>query len=163
MADSQSLTQRWAAAVAPHIDAVEAGQASLRRVLERKRLALAAGDVAAIDEACETEQRLIGVFADLAAARDGLLKAAGAEVRTCHSLAELADVCGLSDVLCERIERSRRDAESLRNAAVTQHLVAGRTARHYEGLIDLIASAGRESESYGQAAESGGGLLNAEA
>ena len=150
-------------AIETHMTAVEAGQKALGDLLPRKQSALSKGDVDALSTLTAEEETLAAAFADLSVARDRILDEARAVGMRCASLRELADELGLSDILCERLDRAQQTARALRQSNMTQLVVASRASQHYDGLINIIASAGSEDPAYGQTQRTGGGLLNAEA
>ena len=158
-----SRRDEWAAALAEHVAAVEAGQARLGGVLGEKRRALIDGDAARIEALCREETGLADAFGELASARHAMLRDAAAEGLRPASLAELAGLVGVPEELAARIEAARSDAARLQGLNATQRLVAQRASRHYAELVDLIANAGRKAEAYGQKEATGGGLLDAAA
>jgi hypothetical protein len=131
---------------------LSATQRALLELLGRKQRALAAADLAALQALEPEEQRIVQQLGACQERRTTLLAQAANEGQQVESLRALAgrlpDARRFDAPLREAAARSRL----LRHQSLTTWLLAQRTLVHLAQMLEILATGGRPSPTYGRGA-----------
>lgn len=126
-------------------------QGDLLSLLSKKRQLLAESDTEGLANIAPEEERLAGMLGECVARREYLLEEARKEGFTGDTLSSLARTVsgGRNSQLDGKARQARRQANLLRTSNLTNWLVIQRTLLHLSQMIEIIATGGRKSPTYG--------------
>lgn len=147
--------------IARLLTGLEATQAELLALFDRKRVALRKARANELLEIADAETALVGRLQAHVTERQRLLAEAGG-CETIGVLLTRLDEPEDSD-LQNRLKTVRRNAENLRRESWVQWIVAQRAHRHYSDVLEIIAHRGGSSPTYSKNRNTGnsaGALLD---
>lgn len=145
---------------------VLAAQQHLLSLLQRKRIALAASDLSAVESFQLAESQAAERLQALLAWRTKLLAKARESGIAAATLTELAGQIGSSNAAWNLLETSRRTALELQRESWVHWILTNRCAQACRDVLDRIAHGGKRAPTYDPVAPTagvGGTLLNATA
>ena len=144
-----------------------AGQGELMAVLNRKRNLLAVMDHEGLAGVAEDEQRLLGVLQECLSRRQSLLARAAAAGLPSGSIQAFAQALPPQnrEPLARQVAAASSRARLLHTQNLTNWIVIQRTLIHLSRLLEIIATGGKMSPTYGEPRTSPphGALINQEA
>ena len=142
-------------------------QDDLLTVLTQKRKCLACGDLGAIRETQQHEERVLERLTACHSKRAELLAEAQSRGLASENLSDLAATIDRRQTpkLRTQVQEIQGRMRLLQSGTVTNWLLAQRTLLHISQLIEIIATGGKMQPTYvvGESIQSRGSLLNQEA
>lgn len=141
----------WESAIGELLTDLAAVQAELLDVLQQKRSALAAANLARLAELQPRENALAERLEECHARRAGLLAAARREGLAAENVGQLA-ACIASGNKESRVERVREIGARMRllqHHSLANWVLAQRSLLHVAQLLEIIATGGRMQPTYG--------------
>ncbi|MBA3315844.1 MAG: flagellar export chaperone FlgN [Planctomycetota bacterium] len=142
-----------------YVARLESLQSELLTLYRKKHAALAAADIASIQQTERPERAAADRLKAMTVERHQLLMRAGQFDASNGSLAEVAIAVGCDAELHERIEKCRRRSTTLRREGWVHWVVAKRSLAQNAALIDLIAHHGNRPPTYEKSVSHSGGTL----
>jgi len=126
-------------------------QGDLLALLSKKRQLLAESDKDGLAKIAPEEERLAGQLGECVARREHLLDEARNEGFNGDTLSSLARNVGggRNSQLDGKARQARQQAKLLRTSNLTNWLVIQRTLLHLSQMIEIIATGGQKSPTYG--------------
>ncbi len=160
-------TLDWETEVAALLEELSNVQDELLAVLAEKREWLVAGNLAALADSQEREERLASRLKQCQERRADLLASARKAGLAADNLGNLAAAANTDNrgKLGERVKAATSRMQLLRNESITNWVLAQRTLLHVSQLVEIIATGGRLQPTYGEgeSVHSRGSLVNHEA
>lgn len=154
-------------AIAGLLDELSTVQSELLAVLNQKRAALVAADIASLAELQPREEQLSSRLAECAQRRSELLAAAKQEGLPSESVDRLAKSrqAANSNKLGGRVKETANRMRLLQHHSLANWVLAQRSLLHVSQLLEIIATGGRMQPTYGdrESVHARGSLVNDEA
>jgi len=139
-------------------------QGDLLSVISKKRECLADPDAEGLDAIGVEEQRLSAVLAECMQRREHLLEVARKGGLPNDSLDSLSRALPRErrDAIHANVQRAKHQAKLLRTESLTNWLIIQRTLLHLSQMLEILATGGRKTPTYGDKQPVGatGGLVD---
>jgi flagellar biosynthesis/type III secretory pathway chaperone len=144
----------WDVSLAEMLGELASTQDELLAVLSDKRNCLARGEMAALGDLQEREERVLARLQACHDRRANLLSEASAAGLPSGNLRQLAGAFSKSENnnLGERVKAANAKMDLLRHQSLTNWVLAQRALVHLSQLIEIIATGGRLQPTYGDSA-----------
>jgi len=152
----------WERDITALLNELSAAQTDLLSLLDEKRQLLVSRDVAALAEMAPREAAIVARLQACQVQRRELLDRAASQQLPSDSIRSLAKVMPARLEMTEQVETAARRFRLLSHHSLANWVLIQRSLLHLSQLLEIIATGGRKSPTYGkvETGRSGGSLVD---